>query len=170
MPHSLSHIAHLSEKIKILDYHVPWLGKYFQASHWHLHRRVGAFFCRLTVGCCIMTPTAVSADADPNIFHHDETYRGEITSIPPPPPSYVATSQSLQIPRAPSSQPLPPAATTTAAAAATTEPQRFSLYVPCPQNNCDQPGCEGCIGCDKLFTCTREECEVPLPHELEQGR
>ena len=119
---------------------------------------------------------------DPNVFRHDETYRGETSTVapllssspapapppPPPAPPPVIAYQPSQIPQA-SRQPAPAPAPAPAAAS---EPQRFSLYVPCPKTNCDQPGCEGCQGvsCDNIFTCTREECELPFPHELEQGR
>lgn len=52
----------------------------------------------------------------------------------------------------------------------TKEPERCSLYVPCPSDNCDKPGCDGCVSCDRFFNCTREECEIPFPHEIEQGK
>ena len=109
--------------------------------------------------------------ADPNVFHHNDTYRGE-TAIPthvhippPPPPPPSASFVTAQ----PSSHQIPPASYQPLSTS--TEPERCSLYVPCPKTNCNEkPGCEGCVECDKIFTCTREECELPLPHELEQGK
>ena len=109
------------------------------------------------------------SNIDPNVFHHDETYRGQTTidnNIPPPPPTPPPPPSSTFITSQPSqSSPASYQPVSTTA----TEPERCSLYVPCPKNNCNQPGCEGCVGCDSIFTCTREECEVPLPHELERG-